>query len=219
MPPTRIHLLRHGQGHHQLPPTSQNRLLPDPALTPAGITKCKSFHDRIFPHDRLALSLLCASPMRRAIQTAALCFPSPAPRPIVLLPDAQEATALPSDTGRARGEIEAEFGEAVDAGLVGEGWNSNEGEYAETKEALGERARRLREWFWGCGEGEVGVVGHGMFWHWVTGEVDERGEQTSEFSLFLYFFFLCEGDGNREAVLTWVLSAPLGEYGVADLYA
>jgi hypothetical protein len=40
----------------------------------------------------------------------------------VLLPYAQEATDLPSDTGSDRTVIEQKFGKLVDATLVEEGW-------------------------------------------------------------------------------------------------
>lgn len=178
----RIHLLRHGQGYHQLEPTSKNQYIPDPLLTEEGIAKCKAFADR-FPKD-LHLNLICASPLRRSIQTAQYCFAENLKHtpPIILLPYAQEATDLPSDTGSDRAVLEEHFGELVDASLVEEGWNSNKGIYAPTPQALKERASKLRAWLRARPEAEVAVVGHGNFWHHVTGEVDEDGNQTSKFS-------------------------------------
>lgn len=180
--PKRLHLLRHGQGYHQLEPTSKNQYLPDPALTPEGIAKCNSFA-AAFPKS-ITLDLICSSPLRRSIQTAQHCFAdnlSQTP-PIVLLPYAQETTDLPSDTGSDRAVLERQFGDAVDARLVEEGWNGNEGIYAPTPEALRERAKKLRGWLSERSEDEVAMVGHGNFWHWVTGEVDAEGNQTSECS-------------------------------------
>jgi broad specificity phosphatase PhoE len=177
----RIHLLRHGQGYHQLEPTSQNQYLPDPLLTDEGIAKCKDFAKN-FPKS-IRPNLICSSPLRRSIQTAQFCFAEnlkQAP-PIVLLPYAQEATDLPSDTGSDRAVLEQQFGELVDASMVEEGWNSNTGIYAPTAEALKERAGKLRAWLRARTEAEVVVVGHGNFWHHLTGEVDEEGNQTSKF--------------------------------------
>lgn len=177
MPP-HIHLLRHGQGYHQVEPTSKNRNIHDPRLTPEGIEKCKQFHTETFSKLNLHASLICASPLRRTIQTAQYCL-SPLD-PIVLLPNAQEATDLPSDTGSSREEIEAEFGALVDASRVEEGWNSNGGIYAPSPEALGKRAAALRAWLYERPEKEVVVIGHGNFWHWLTGEIDAEGNQTSK---------------------------------------
>jgi broad specificity phosphatase PhoE len=190
MPPTRVHLIRHGQGQHQLPPTEKNQYLPDPALTEEGIAACKAFR-KTHPASVLNPDLICASPLRRTIQTAKYCFSDrfeSKDEKIFLLPYAQEATDLPSDTGSEQPVLEGEFGSLVDcellAGEEGEqGWRSSSGIYAPSQEALRARAKGLRSWLAGRSEREVVVVGHGQFWHWVTGEVDAEGKQTSEFPL------------------------------------
>jgi broad specificity phosphatase PhoE len=176
-----IYLMRHGQGHHQLEPTDKNQYLPDPALTDEGIDRCKYFGEQ-FPKS-VTLDLICSSPLQRTIQTAKYTFAQRLEQiaPIVLLPYAQEATDLPSDTGSDRAIIEHQFGKLVDATLVEEGWNSNKGIYAPTAKALKERANKLRSWLQARPEKEVAVVGHGNFWHHLTGEVDEEGNQTSKF--------------------------------------
>lgn len=181
MPP-RVYLIRHGQGYHQLEPTDKNQYLHDPALTEEGIAKCKYFAKH-FP-ESARLDLICASPLQRTIQTARYSFAERLEKiaPIVLLPYAQEVADLPSDTGSDRAVIEERFGGLVDASLVEEGWNSNTGVYAPSAKALKERAAKLRAWLHARPEREVAVVGHGNFWHYLTGEVDENGEQTSEFS-------------------------------------
>jgi broad specificity phosphatase PhoE len=183
MPP-RVFLVRHGQGFHQLEPTEKNQYLPDPALTEEGIARCKHFAEN-FPKSA-HLDLICASPLQRTIQTAKYTFAERLEKiaPIILLPYAQEATDLPSDTGSDRPVIEERFGKLVDASLVEEGWNSNTGIYAPTPEALKDRAAKLRAWLHTRPEGEVAVVGHGNFWHYLTGEVDENGKQTSKLSLW-----------------------------------
>lgn len=177
----RVYLIRHGQGCHQLEPTSQNQYLPDPALTEEGIARCKYFAKH-FP-ESANLDLICASPLQRTIQTAKYTFAERLEKiaPIVLLPYAQEATDLPSDTGSDRAVIEERFGKLVDASLVEEGWNSNTGIYAPTPQALKERAAKLKAWLRARPEKEVVVVGHGNFWHYLTGEVDENGKQTTPY--------------------------------------
>jgi hypothetical protein len=189
MPPTRIHLIRHGQGHHQLPPTEKNQYLPDPVLTQEGISACQAFRKN-HPASVLNPDLICASPLTRTIQTAKYCFSDrfeSGKEQILLIPYAQEATDLPSDTGSDRKVLEGEFGALIDCGLlVGEeseedGWRSSKGIYAPSHEALRARAKALRGWLAGREEKEVVVVGHGQFWHWLTGEVDAEGKQTSEF--------------------------------------
>jgi broad specificity phosphatase PhoE len=207
MPPARIHLIRHGQGQHQLPPTEKNQYLPDPVLTEEGIAACKAFRKN-HPPSTLNPDLICASPLRRTIQTAKFCFgdrfdshdtsnangtngtsnnDEKKQEKILLHPYAQEATDLPSDTGSEQAVLEGEFGDLVDlellAGEQGEqGWRSSSGIYSPSHEALRARAKAMREWLAGREEREVVVVGHGQFWHWVTGEVDGEGMQTSKFS-------------------------------------
>ena len=209
MPPTRIHLIRHGQGQHQLPPTEKNQYLPDPVLTEEGISACKAFR-KTHPPSILNPDLICASPLTRTIQTAKFCFPdrfdgNDKKEKILLLPYAQEATDLPSDTGSDRKILEGEFGSLVDCELLlgqeseEDGWRSSKGIYAPSHEALRARAKAMRDWLAGREEREVVVVGHGQFWHWVTGKIDAEGKQTSEFFSFLSrFLFLrdCENVAN-----------------------
>lgn len=169
MPP-RIHLVRHGEGEHNVDPTSENRQIRDPALTPAAVSRCLEFH-KIFPDYEQHIDLVCASPMRRTIQTAQYCFkdiiattPS---RTLLLLPLAQEVTDQPCDIGSSPGEIEAEFGDLVDVSLMEEPWTSKQGIYAATLEGLETRARVLRRWLFEREENDVLIVGHGAFFDYL----------------------------------------------------
>ncbi|THW37462.1 hypothetical protein D6D22_07177 [Aureobasidium pullulans] len=175
----RVHLIRHAEGYHQLEPTQKNELLHDPDLTLAGVANCKQFASS-FP-EYIRLDLICSSPMRRAIQTAKYCFPSQLERdgPLLLVPLAQENTDLPCDTGSNPAALMQEFGNLVDASMVEEGWNSKTGIYASAPAALEERARQFRAWLKQRPEQDVAVVGHGVFWHYVTGSVDASGNQTA----------------------------------------
>lgn len=59
------------------------------------------------------------------------------------------------------------------------GWWVHEGEFAFDPPALLERAAKLRRWIKQRPEKEVVLVAHGFFNHYITGEVDEKGEQTT----------------------------------------
>ncbi|MCJ1448779.1 MAG: hypothetical protein MMC23_009297 [Stictis urceolatum] len=182
MPPKTLHLVRHTQGEHQLPPSHPNETIHDPSLSPDGFSKCSSLRSRFTRHAQV--SLLCASALRRTLQTALTAFSPIFSRGlhIIALPDAQEATAAPSDTGSPASVLKKEFaGEPVDFGLLGEEWWIKEGANGIGVRELGERAGRLRSWVWEREEEEVLLVGHGRFLHWVTGDVDERGEQLGEY--------------------------------------
>lgn len=177
MPP-RVHLVRHGQGHHQLEPLEEHRKLHDPHLTEQGVANCRKFNDH-WP-EYVHLDLICASPMRRAIETAANCFSSWIPktprRRILLQPLAQENTSEPCDVGSSVEVLEDEYGTLVDTSLMSSDWYKKEGVNASTPEALRERARMLRRWLRGRDEQDVVVVGHGTFWDCVTGTLDtDRG--------------------------------------------
>lgn len=191
MAPT-IHLLRHAQGHHNLPPGTGTYTLRDPSLTPHGEQQCRLLRETSFPAPSQSdISLVLASPLRRTLQTASLVFEPAlsarggkcAPR-ILALPDAQEISDDPcdagSDPGVLRGIVEEE-GWAVDLALVREGWNDKalEGRYSARSEAVGARARdarvfvrdRVRELVrGGDGEARVVLVAHGGWMHYFTGD-------------------------------------------------
>lgn len=99
--------------------------------------------------------------------------------PIIALPMAEEASAAPSDTGSPVEYLKAEFDPHVDFDHVQQGWWSHEGEYAAEPKALLERAAKLRRWIRDRPEKEVVLVAHGFFNHYITGEVNEQGEQTT----------------------------------------
>lgn len=91
MPPTRIHLVRHGQGYHNVESLEQSRLIHDAHLTELGIRRCRHFNDEL-PKD-IHIDLVCASPVWLTIQTAAYCFHD------VIPPDGDEED--PPVAGRA----------------------------------------------------------------------------------------------------------------------
>ena len=62
---------------------------------------------------------------------------------------------------------------------VQHGWYVHEGEYAFEPKALLGRAAKLRRWIKNRPEKEVVLVAHGFFNHYLTGDVNEEGEQTT----------------------------------------
>ena len=101
--------------------------MPDPPLTDLGVAQCRTLRDT-FPHDKI--DLVTASPLRRTIYTALESFePVFRARPdtrLILIPDAQETSDVPCDTGTSPADLQREMEEKglpVDVGLVEEGWN------------------------------------------------------------------------------------------------
>lgn len=75
--------------------------------------------------------MLVSSPLRRALQTTLIGFQPEVQRglKVVALPDVQETSDLPCDTGSDPTTLEKEFGEEskVDLSLLTEGWNMKVG--------------------------------------------------------------------------------------------
>jgi len=181
MPPKTLHLVRHAEGYHQITPGGDS--IRDPDLTPYGIdVQCAHLRD-IFPSHG-SVSLLCASPLRRAIRTALVAFAPEVQRGMRVraLPDAQEARDVPSDTGVGAEELRKTFADdVVDYRLVAADWYAKAGLHATDVASLRARARRLRRYLRDDCEGdEVVLVTHGLFAHYLTGNIDEHGEQTGQ---------------------------------------
>lgn len=118
------------QGYHNL--TTANHSLPDPNLTPLGEQQCVELRDS-FPY-HAQIDLVTASPLRRTIYTALLgfepVFKAKKDLKLIALPDAQETSDLPCDTGSDPDALKKEFEEKalpVDLSLVTDGWNSKVG--------------------------------------------------------------------------------------------
>lgn len=126
MPPV-IHCVRHAQGFHNL--CTENHVIRDPLLTDLGNEQCRKLSENFPFHDKI--DLVTASPLRRTIYTALQSFgpvfEAHKDTKLLLLPDVQETSDVPCDTGSdpvdLRKEIE-ENGLPVDPSLVHEGWNN-----------------------------------------------------------------------------------------------
>ncbi|KAK4190983.1 histidine phosphatase superfamily [Podospora australis] len=178
-----VHLVRHAQGFHNL--CEANHALPDPDLTPLGEEQCLRLRQTFGLHEKV--TYLVASPLRRTIYTCLLSF-EPAilagKKKIIALPDLQEVSPFPCDTGSEVEDLVKEFGEKVDFGRVQEGWNDKGpgSEFAPEMRKLEARAARARRWFWELGQKEKGEEGeeevnivavtHGGFLHFLTEDWD-----------------------------------------------
>jgi broad specificity phosphatase PhoE len=174
--PATIHLVRHAQGFHNL--SAANEAIPDPLLTPLGKTQCADLRKSFPYHDKL--THLVASPMRRTIYTCLEAFGSTSSTTeipklkIAAVPEIQEISDAPCDTGSAPEILAQEFGGLVDLSLVHEGWNdkSEKTEWEPTLEKLEVRARTarilLRDLVKDEGDAHVVVVSHGGLVHFLT---------------------------------------------------
>jgi len=159
-----IHFIRHAQGYHNL--SYANQAIHDPLLTPFGEQQCKLLA-RTFPYSG-EIDGLVASPLRRTVYTALLSFPE-SNVPVILLPELQETSDQPCDTGSTRAELEKEFmGKNVSFGLVVDGWNSKKGKWGSERSMIEERAKIARQWLMARPEKHIAVVTHGGILHHLT---------------------------------------------------
>lgn len=180
MPPI-IHLVRHAEGHHNVAKNGES--IHDPFLTDEGIQQAQQLCKEFPHHD--SIDLLMASPMKRTIQTCRNAFAPAIQRghKIILMPLAQETSDEPMDTGSSPKEIEKAFAEEdiLDTQRleIFPYWNTNSGKFAVEGDALIERARLLRTVLKARPEKNIAIVSHGSFAHYIVGNVDESGEQTT----------------------------------------
>lgn len=138
--------------------------MPDPKLTAFGEQQCHNLHKDFPYHDKI--DLVVASPLKRTIYTALLGFAEPIQNQglkVIALPELQETSDLPCDTGSSPTEIAREFeGKPVDLTLVKDGWDSKKGRWAAESRAIEKRARDARKWLMARPEKNIVVVTHGQ---------------------------------------------------------
>ena len=189
MPPI-IHIVRHAQGLHNVFPG--NDALVDPELTPTGIAQCASLRAS-FPH-HAQLTLLAASPMRRALQTCLHAFSNDTLVPVRAIDLLQETSDAPNDTGSSVDVLRAEFGDTVDFSSVSPSWTdkSEESFFAPEIEKVVERARVTRrslKEILGDGDGQAVCVSHGGYVHFLTDDWEGVSLQRRKYDQF--FCKLC----------------------------
>ncbi|KAI0899884.1 phosphoglycerate mutase-like protein [Annulohypoxylon nitens] len=162
-PNSRLILTRHAQAEHNV---DLDYSIPDAQLTPLGRKQAASL-SRLIPKLQEEADVVISSPLRRTLQTTYLGF-SPAIerlgglKNVVVLPQAQECNNTPCDTGSSKEVLEKDAEFAVfDHSLLTPDWNSGEGFYAPTDEALNERARWVRKYLRDRPEKNIVFVSHG----------------------------------------------------------
>ncbi|OBW64933.1 MAG: Uncharacterized protein AUREO_050060 [Aureobasidium pullulans] len=151
MPPVTIHCVRHAQGFHNT--SVANHAIHDPMLTQLGEEQCKALQANFPFMDRV--DGVVASPLKRTVYTALHSF-TPAIKnkhlKVYALPELQETSDLPCDTGSDVRVLESEFkGQPVDLSYMytpqARAWNNKTGKWGATASAVDDRARIAREWF------------------------------------------------------------------------
>ncbi|KIX96344.1 uncharacterized protein Z520_08122 [Fonsecaea multimorphosa CBS 102226] len=190
-----IHLVRHAQGFHNL--GSEFHSLPDPRLTPLGESQCATLRELHFPPERQqSLSLITASPLTRTLHTALLSF-SPALKSdakckptILAIPDAQETSDYPCDTGSDIDVLRsfcAEQNWPVDLSLLTPSWNVKtlNNRYSPASQAIKTRARDCRRLLRqkarelaesGDEDVQIVLVTHGGYLHYLTDDWEDAGK-------------------------------------------
>ncbi|KAK1810485.1 hypothetical protein LTR12_015138 [Friedmanniomyces endolithicus] len=163
-----IHCVRHAQGYHNL--NVANHTMPDPQLTPFGEEQCRLLAQNFPYHDNV--DCVVASLLKRTLRTALLGFGQDLNQnglKVMALPELQETSDLPCDTGSAPDVLAKEFeGRPVDLSLVTPDWNSKRGRWDPLPPAIEARAKEARLWLMARPEKEVVVVTHGGFLHFFT---------------------------------------------------
>ena len=171
----------------------------DPLLTFFGQQQCITLRDTFPYHDKVCLVI--SSPLRRTIYTAFASFtPSLAnghcQSNILALPEIQETSDFPCDTGSDVDKLRKEMQEKhvpVDLTLVKEGWNvkKSDNKWAPTSDALTKRAREARRYIrdkvfelqkGGEQNPEIVIVTHGGFLHYFTEDWEDSKAYHGEFT-------------------------------------
>lgn len=179
MPRIVIHCVRHAQGYHNL--NVAGHQLHDPDLTELGISQCAELRKSFPYHDKV--THLVASPLRRTLYTCLLGFEKEAKqdlKKVTALPELQETSDLPCDTGSDPAKLQAEFTKGewagiVDLSLVKDGWNDKSAgtPWAPEASKIEARAKAARKWLRELGQksgkdAEIVIVTHGGYLHYFT---------------------------------------------------
>lgn len=155
-----VHFIRHGEAAHNVPPYDVKRR--DPYLTPHGQDQAQALGQQ-FPNLE-DVELIVCSPMKRAIQTALLAFADhlkATKTQLVALPELQELSGNPCDTGSSLAELLTEFREhPLDLSLVPHDWDSKDRLWSPTEVRTLARMARARTWLRERPESNIIAVGH-----------------------------------------------------------
>ena len=167
--------IRHGESTFNVAyrETGIDPLHPDARLTPRGEAQVREA--------RLALrsvpvDLVVTSPLTRALQTTQGIFADHPSAPRVLVEALhREHCASSCDIGRSPAELAAEFPHLALDHLPETWWHVHDepderGVCFEPIEALQERVELFKDWLRARPEPRIAVVGHGTFFHHLTGQ-------------------------------------------------
>ena len=147
-----------------------NHQMRDPLLTPHGDQQCTHLK-RTFPYTS-QVDLVVASPLKRTIYTALRSFPDVIEKRklhVISIPELQETSDLPCDTGSPVEELKREFaGQPVSFDLLEPNWFIKKGKWAAEARAIEGRARTARQWLRDRPEKHIVAVTHGGVLHYIT---------------------------------------------------
>ena len=191
MAPT-IHCVRHAQGYHNL--SFANHSMLDPLLTTYGHKQCVELNST-FPVPQISINLIVASPLRRTLHTAVLSFgealkSSTCIPQIIALPEAQETSDYPCDTGSNVTNLKNYCDEQdwpVDLSLVPEDWTDKRlgGKWGPTSTAISARAHQARLYIRskiqelvasGIESPNVVLISHGGYMHYFTEDWEDSNK-------------------------------------------
>jgi broad specificity phosphatase PhoE len=165
-----IHLIRHCQSTFNVPPHDANKL--DPDLTAAGIAQAVSL-GTLFPY-LTPDSLIISSPLRRSLNTAIHAFSnhlSTTKTEVIALPELQELSQWPCDTGSSLASLLTEYRDKpVNFEKVTINWDSKDGYFAPTERRTLQRIRNTRQWLYEREEQNIVIIGHGHCLQLLAGE-------------------------------------------------
>ena len=170
MPPKLIHLIRHAQGYHNL--NVESHSIRDPTLTVEGEQQCLRLSRKI--DDVYTIDCIVASPLKRTLWTALVTFrallQSRPEMKIIALPELQETSTMPCDTGTDLNQLRQEMeGHPIDWTYVQSDWNQkHSGRYAPRADLIASRAIQARQFLQRREEQQVAVVTHGGLLHFLT---------------------------------------------------
>ncbi|KAF3920606.1 hypothetical protein ABW21_db0202711 [Orbilia brochopaga] len=169
-PNSKIILIRHGQATHNLNDDFDQH---DPPLTALGKEQCVKLLRDAFAagewKDFKDLEFIVISPLFRTIETGFLVFGKEIREgtKYLILPEVQETSANPCDTGRPTNDLKRLFPRLDFSECDRTNWLvKKHGFY--TRENLALRAAFVRKWLYEREEKVIAVVTHSGFLRWLT---------------------------------------------------
>lgn len=185
-----MYLMRHGQAEHNVDQDLTSKpscrrthvyfmkliryLELDDAMTPLGRRQVQAFPSRTSDLQN-NIDLIVTSPLKRAIYTTLLGWKPAIDRlglaNLVILPEAQECSDFPCDTGSDKQVLEQEPDfRGLNLSRLMPDWTSKKGFWAPDDASLANRARFLRHFLRDRPEKDIVLVCHGDFLRQLTGD-------------------------------------------------